>query len=75
MIYLSYIINVSKNTERKSYMLSLNKIRNYIPGIILSVLIMLISQLLSRIIPVIGSATIAILSGIILGNIFFHSKS
>lgn len=55
-------------------MLSLNKIRNYIPGIILSVLIMLISQLLSRIIPVIGSATIAILSGILLGNIFFHSN-
>ena len=50
----------------------MNKYLKLLPGIGLSLIIAIISQLLARVVPSLGAATIAILLGILVGNLWFH---
>ncbi|MGO2299190.1 YeiH family protein [Paucilactobacillus nenjiangensis] len=48
-----------------------NEIREVLPGLILSVIVAIISKVLAIWLPQLGGATIAILLGIVLGNLYF----
>lgn len=48
-----------------------NKIREVLPGLILSVLVAIVAKIMGTYLPELGGATIAILLGIVLGNVYF----
>lgn len=52
----------------------MNKMKEILPGFIVSLLVALISIQLSNIIPKIGAATISIFLGIVVGNLFLGQK-
>ena len=51
-----------------------DEVKSILPGFIVSIIIALVSMSISNIIPRIGAATIAILLGIIVGNLFLNQK-
>ncbi len=51
-----------------------DEVKSILPGFIVSLIIALVSMSISNIIPRIGAATIAILLGIIVGNLFLNQK-
>lgn len=57
-------MNINKNS----------KVMSIIPGLLLSFLVALVSKILAIYLPQLGGATIAILLGILLGNIFFKQE-
>jgi len=50
----------------------MKKYLNLLPGIGVSLVIAIISQLLAKVLPSLGAATIAILLGIVVGNLWLH---
>lgn len=53
----------------------MKKVTSVLPGLLLSFLVAILAQYLSRYLPKLGGATIAILLGILLGNTVFKQKA
>ena len=52
----------------------MNKIKNILPGLIVSTLIGFVSIILAKFLPSLGAATISIFLGMILGNLFLNKE-
>lgn len=52
----------------------MKKVYEFFPGVLISFIIYLVSELLSKYIPGLGSASLAILIGLVLGNLYFKDK-
>lgn len=66
---------LENNKERFDYMRIksfLNHLKDIVPGFLVALTIAMVSNVIAKLIPSIGSATIAILFGIIIGNLFLN---
>ncbi|MGL5055127.1 MAG: YeiH family protein [Fusobacteriaceae bacterium] len=52
----------------------MKKVYEFFPGVLISFIIYLASEILSKYIPGLGSASLAILIGLVLGNLYFKDK-